>query len=53
MQVRGIDRAGNWIHLAPPTRNFVAAEFELYERIREVQRTALAVRAEQEMNAAY
>ena len=33
--VRGIDRGGNWIHLAPPLRNFDAADLELR---REVQR---------------
>jgi hypothetical protein len=53
MQVRGIDSTANWIHVAARTCNFVAADLELYERIREIQRTALAVRAEQEMNAAY
>jgi chlorinating enzyme len=53
MQVRGIDDQGNWIHVAPPTRNFAAADLELYERIREEQRVALAEGAEQEMHAAY
>ena len=41
------------MHVAPPTRNFAAADLELYERIREDQRTALAAGAEQEMHAAY
>jgi ectoine hydroxylase-related dioxygenase (phytanoyl-CoA dioxygenase family) len=53
MQVRGIDDQGNWIHVAPPTRNLAAADLELYERIREEQRAALAAGAEQEMHAAY
>jgi hypothetical protein len=53
MQAGGIDSAGNWNLVAPRTRNFVAADLELYERIREIQRTALAAAAEQEMNAAY
>ena len=53
MQVRGIDDRGNWIHVAPPTRNFAAADLELYERIREDQRAALAEGATQELHKAY
>ena len=51
MQVRGIDASGNWIHVAPPTRNFNAAELELYQRIREDQRLALAAGATQELHS--
>jgi hypothetical protein len=53
MQVRGIDALGNWIHVAPPTRNFNAADLELYERIREDQRLALAEGATQGLHSAY
>jgi ectoine hydroxylase-related dioxygenase (phytanoyl-CoA dioxygenase family) len=53
MQVRGIDEHGHWIHVAPPTRNFGAADIELYERIREDQRQALAAGAAQELNTDY
>ena len=53
MQVRGIDDRGNWIHVAPPTRNFAPADLALYARIRDDQRGALAEGAEQEMHAAY
>ena len=53
MQVRGIDDQGNWIHVAPPTRNLAAADLALYERIREAQKAALAAGAEQELHAAY
>jgi hypothetical protein len=53
MQVRGIDDQGNWIHVAPPTRNFAAADLALYERIRDDQRAALAEGALQELHAAY
>ncbi len=53
MQVRGIDSIGNWIHVAPPTRNFAESDLKLYERIREDQRAALAAGAEQDMHAGY
>ena len=53
MQVRGIDDQGNWIHVAPPTRNFASADLERYERIREDQRQALAAGAARELHAAY
>jgi ectoine hydroxylase-related dioxygenase (phytanoyl-CoA dioxygenase family) len=53
MQVRGIDDQGNWVHVAPPTRNFAAADLALYERIRDDQRAALAEGALQELHAAY
>jgi ectoine hydroxylase-related dioxygenase (phytanoyl-CoA dioxygenase family) len=53
MQVRGIDDQGNWIHVAPPTRNFAAGDLELYERIREDQRSALAEGATEELHKAY
>ena len=53
MQVRGIDALQNWIHVAPPTRNFAPANLDLYRRIREDQRLALADGATQEMHAAY
>jgi hypothetical protein len=53
MQVRGIDDRGNWIHVAPPTRNFAAADLELYKRIRADQLSALAEGATQELHKAY
>jgi ectoine hydroxylase-related dioxygenase (phytanoyl-CoA dioxygenase family) len=53
MQVRGIDDHGNWIHVAPPTRNFAAADLELYERIGNDQRAALAEGATRELHNAY
>ena len=53
MQVRGIDSLGNWIHVAPPTRNFAVQDLELYERIREDQRVALGEGADEELHAAY
>ena len=53
MQVRGIDSLGNWIHVAPPTRNFAAADLELYSRIKADQSAALAEGAAQELHAAY
>lgn len=34
MMARGIDRAGNFTHVAPPGRNFEARSLELYEEIR-------------------
>ena len=53
MQVRGYDDQGNWIHVAPPTRNFASDDLALYERIREDQRQALADGAAEELHAAY
>ena len=53
MQVRGIDAQHNWIHVAPPTRNFWPADLKLYRRIREDQSLALAAGASQEMHSAY
>ena len=53
MQVRGIDARQNWIHVAPPTRNFSPADLELHRRIREDQSLALASGAKQELHAAY
>jgi len=53
MQVRGIDDQGNWIHVAPPTRNLAAADLELYQRIRDDQRAALAEGATRELHNAY
>jgi hypothetical protein len=52
MQVRGIDSQGNWIHVAPPTRNFAPADLALYARIKQDQSTALAQGAEQDLHAA-
>lgn len=34
MMARGIDRAGNFTHLAPPGRNFQPRSLELYDEIR-------------------
>jgi ectoine hydroxylase-related dioxygenase (phytanoyl-CoA dioxygenase family) len=53
MQVRGIDAQQNWIHVAPPTRSFAPSDLELYRRIGEDQREALADGAAQEMHSAY
>jgi chlorinating enzyme len=53
MQVRGIDAQQNWIHVAPPTRNFAPADLDLYRRIGEDQCLALAAGATQEMHSAY
>jgi ectoine hydroxylase-related dioxygenase (phytanoyl-CoA dioxygenase family) len=53
MQVRGIDAQQNWIHVAPPTRNFSPADLELHRRIREDQSLALGAGATQELHAAY
>ena len=53
MLVRGIDEHNNWIHVAPPTRNFDDADLALYERIREDQRQALAAGAQETLHAAY
>jgi len=53
MQVRGMDASGNWIQVAPPTRNFAARDLELYARIRQDQREALAQGATRDMHAAY
>jgi hypothetical protein len=51
--VRGIDAKHNWIHVAPPTRNFAPADLELHRRIRQDQSLALASGAKQELHAAY
>ena len=53
MQVRGIDAQQTWIHVAPPTRSFAPSDLELYRRIGEDQREALADGAAQEMHSAY
>jgi hypothetical protein len=53
MQVRGMDAQHNWIHVAPPTRNFSPADLELHRRIREDQSLALAAGATQELHTAY
>jgi len=53
MQVRGIDARQNWVHVAPPTRNFAPADLDLYRRIREDQHLALAAGATQELHSAY
>jgi ectoine hydroxylase-related dioxygenase (phytanoyl-CoA dioxygenase family) len=51
--VRGRDQLDNWVHVAPPKRNFAAEDLTEYERIRAEQRTALAADAEQALHAAY
>ena len=53
MQVRGIDSQGNWIHVAPPTRNCAPADLALHARIKEDQSAALAEGAAQKLHAAY
>ena len=53
MMVRGIDSGGNWVHVAPPTRNFAAADLRLHERIKQDQSTALADGATQALHKAY
>ena len=51
--LRGEDRLGNWVHVAAPTQNFAPGDLELYRRIRDEQRDALAEGAEQALHAAY
>lgn len=41
MLVRGVDRIGNFIHLAPPKDLFAPATLDLYEEIRKAQAAAL------------
>ncbi|MCP4818699.1 MAG: phytanoyl-CoA dioxygenase family protein [Shimia sp.] len=41
MLVRGVDRIGNFIHLAPPKSIFAPAVLDLYEEIRKAQAAAL------------
>lgn len=53
MMMRGIDSGGNWIHVAPPTRNFDMADLSLHERIKQDQSAALAEGANQQLHAAY
>ena len=53
MMMRGIDSVGNWIHVAPPTRNFATADLSLHERIKQDQSAALADGAKQQLHAAY
>ncbi len=47
MLVRGCDRLGNWIHVAPPATPFEAGAMALYDRILADQSRALAAGAEQ------
>jgi len=51
--VRGADTLGNWVHVGPPSRNFARADLELYARIRDEQRAALAAGATRDLHAAY
>jgi hypothetical protein len=37
MMARGMDGAGNWIHLTPPSVNFDTSNMAMYEHIREQQ----------------
>ena len=53
LPVRGSDDRGNWIHVQPPARNFDPADLELYRRIRDEQRAALAQGAARDLHAAY
>ncbi len=50
MLARGVDRAGSFIHFAPPAREFDTASLSIYEEIREAQRAALAEGAIGELN---
>ncbi|MBT8436502.1 MAG: phytanoyl-CoA dioxygenase family protein, partial [Gammaproteobacteria bacterium] len=52
MLVRGIDEGRNWIHVAPPRRQFDPAELKLPARIRQDQSAALDEGAEQELYTA-
>lgn len=53
MLVRGIDEGRNWIHVAPPVRNFDPADLSLRERVQLEQSVALGEGATQEMHASY
>ena len=50
MLARGVDRAGSFIHFAPPVRAFDTASLALYEEIKDAQRTALAQGATGSLN---
>lgn len=53
MLVRGVDRGQNWIHVAPPGRNFDPADLMLRQKVQQDQAVALDEGATQEMHAAY
>lgn len=53
MIVRGLDAGKNWIHVAPPIRNFDEADLKLREQVQRDQSVALADNAEQELHSAY
>jgi ectoine hydroxylase-related dioxygenase (phytanoyl-CoA dioxygenase family) len=53
MQVRGIDSGKNWIHVAPPLRNFDPDDLRLRQQVQQEQDAALAAGAAREMHAAY
>jgi ectoine hydroxylase-related dioxygenase (phytanoyl-CoA dioxygenase family) len=53
MIVRGVDRGGNWIHLAPPLRNFDAADIELRREVQREQAKALAEGAAETLHRGY
>jgi len=53
MMVRGVDRGRNWIHVAPPTRNFDPVDIRLWEQVQQEQSAALAAGSDQPMHAAY
>lgn len=47
MLARGVDRKGNFVHFAPPPKDFDPASLALYDEIREAQAVALAQGADQ------
>ncbi len=49
MPMRGVDDSGNWIHVAPPARNFEPAALALRERVEREQMKALGEGADQEI----
>ncbi len=53
MLVRGVDSGRNWIHVAPPCRNFDPADLELRRRVEQDQAVALGEGATLEMHATY
>lgn len=50
MLARGVDRAGSFIHFAPPAREFDPGALAVYDEIREAQRAALAQGATGNLN---
>lgn len=53
MMVRGADHGQNWVHVAPPMRNFDPADLELREQVQQDQSAALGEGANREMHASF